>query len=70
MRRPTEPRRSSAAEFALLARRAGLTLTPAQLVEMHEAFDVVEAMAAGVRKPRTHQTEPALTFSVNRRDDQ
>lgn len=52
------------AEFEQLARRAGLKLTQEQLCEMHQAFAVVEAMAAFVRKPRSQRTEPAMTFSV------
>lgn len=60
------PRIVSATEFELLARRAGLMLTSAQLAEMHEAFAVVEEMAARVRTARTHEAEPALIFSVSR----
>ena len=56
---------SSYAEFECLVRRAGLTLTTAQMSEMHQAFSVVEAMAARVRKVNGHQAEPAVTFSAN-----
>jgi hypothetical protein len=66
MSEPRQPRTVSAHDFALLARRAGLTLTAAQLTEMHAAFAVVEAMAARVRTARTHEAEPALIFSVDR----
>jgi hypothetical protein len=61
---PSVPHATSV-EFECLVRRAGLTLTTAQMSEMHQAFSVVEAMAARVRKVNGHQAEPAVTFSAS-----
>jgi hypothetical protein len=55
----------SYAEFEFLARRAGLILSDEQMAEMHQAYSVIEAMAARIRTPRRPAAEPALTFSVD-----
>ena len=52
------------AEFEFLARRAGLILSGEQMAEMHQAYSVIEAMAARIRTPRSPAADPALTFSV------
>lgn len=53
------------AEFEFLARRAGLVLSDEQMAEMHQAYSVIEAMAARIRMPRRPEADPALTFSVD-----
>ena len=52
-------------EFEFLACRAGLILSDEQMAEMHQAYSVIEAMAARVRRPRSPEADPALTFSVD-----
>ena len=51
------------AEVALLAKRTGLELTPAQIAEYKPAYDSVKRMALLIRTPRSYILEPAHTFS-------
>jgi hypothetical protein len=52
----------SEAEFAILAKRAGLTLTDAQCAALYGGYGYVEAMVALVRTPRGREAEPAHIF--------
>lgn len=51
------------AEFQVLCKRAGLPLTPEQAAEYWPAYQLVESMAALVRKPRNHLAEPAHVYA-------
>lgn len=50
------------AEFAVLVKRAGLTLTDAQRAELYKGYGYVEEMIARVRTPRGREAEPAHIF--------
>jgi len=50
------------AEFAVLVKRAGLTLTPAQQAELYKGYGYVEEMIARVRTPRGREAEPAHIY--------
>ncbi len=50
-------------EFAVFIKRAGFTLTPAEIAEYYEAYQHVERMAALIRQPRSYMVEPAHMFS-------
>lgn len=51
------------ADFEALVRRAGLRLTPAQVVELHGAWEHVEPMLERIRaQGRGREAEPALIF--------
>jgi hypothetical protein len=51
------------ADFVVLVRRAGLTLTEAQIAELHAVWGYVEAMLARNRTPAlVREAEPALIF--------
>ncbi|MBW0005889.1 MAG: hypothetical protein JO216_20665 [Hyphomicrobiales bacterium] len=49
--------------FAALASRAGLSLSPSQLKELHEAYSHVAAMAERVRGTPSLTAESAMTFA-------
>lgn len=51
------------AEFAVFIKRAGFTLTPAEIAEYREAYGYVESMAALIRQPRSYMVEPAHVFT-------
>ncbi len=55
--------RISRTDFDALVRGAGLTLTEAQTVELHQAYRYVEAMAEVVRTPRGRDAEAAHVFN-------
>ena len=60
------PPRTTEAEFEALLRRAGLTLTPAQIAGIHAVFGAVEAMQDRIRSPGLPaEAEPATTFSAD-----
>jgi hypothetical protein len=48
--------------FASLAARAGLSLSPSQTKELHEAYRHVAAMAERVRGTSSLTAESAMTF--------
>jgi hypothetical protein len=51
------------ADFRVLVRRAGLTLTDAQVAELHGVWRYVEGMAARNRTPAlAREAEPAVIF--------
>lgn len=51
------------ADFEALVRRAGLRLTPAQVAELHGAWEHVEPMLERIRaQGRGREAEPALIF--------
>jgi hypothetical protein len=52
----------SEAEFAVLAKRAGLNLTDQQRAELYQGYGFVEEMIARVRTPRGREAEPAHIF--------
>ncbi len=54
----------SEAEFAVLARRTGLTLSPEQVSSLYEAYGWMEDMGERLRTPRGREAEPALTFTT------
>ncbi len=57
------PEPTSRADFEALVRRAGLTLTPEQVAELHAGWTYVEPMLARIRAPgRGREAEPALIF--------
>lgn len=57
------PEKLSQDEFAVLVKRAGIPLTPPQLVEMYEAWTHVEPMVERVRgHHRDRAAEPAVIF--------
>jgi hypothetical protein len=51
-------------EFAILAKRAGLTLSEAQQATLHDVYGHLEAMLARLRGPadRARGAEPAHVF--------
>lgn len=50
-------------DFKVLVRRAGLTLTDAQLAEIYSAWGHVEGMLARIRTPMLpREAEPSHTF--------
>ncbi len=50
-------------DFKVLVRRAGLTLTDAQLAEIYGAWGHVEGMLARIRAPMLpREAEPSHTF--------
>lgn len=54
----------SRTDFEAQARRAGLTLSNAQITTLHEAFAHIERMVESIRQPaRGREPEPALTFT-------
>jgi hypothetical protein len=56
----------SRAEFEFLARRAGLSLTEAQKVELYGAYAHLEALVAALDKPLDPAAEPATIFAPER----
>ncbi len=48
--------------FRTLVSQQGLTCDEAEFAEFHEAYLLVRAMAARVRKPRSRMAEPAAVF--------
>jgi hypothetical protein len=52
----------SIAEFAFLARRAGLPLTQAQVETLYPAYGYIAAMCERLRTPRGREAEPAHIF--------
>ncbi|HEX3347388.1 MAG TPA: hypothetical protein VHS58_04720 [Acetobacteraceae bacterium] len=55
--------KTSRQDFEALVRRAGLTLTPEQIEEMHTGWAYVEPMLERIRTHgRGREAEPALTF--------
>ncbi|MGP9788799.1 hypothetical protein [Roseinatronobacter sp. NSM] len=50
-------------DFHALIAQQGLTYDDAELAEFYEAYGLVRAMAARVRKPRTHMAEPMAIFA-------
>jgi hypothetical protein len=51
----------------LLFDRAGLTVAPDHLPEMHEAYLLLQAMRERVRSARGYDAEPAHIFTPARR---
>jgi len=50
-------------DFKVMVRRAGLTLTDAQLAEIYSAWGHVEGMLARIRPPLlSREAEPSHTF--------
>lgn len=59
----------SPSDFEALIRRAGLTLTPAQVEHLYQAWDYVEPMLARVRREgRGREAEPATIFRPEPQD--
>jgi hypothetical protein len=57
------PDPTSRADFEALVRRAQLTLTEAQIADLHGAWPHVERMLERIRNPaRGREVEPAHTF--------
>ena len=55
--------KTSLEDFQALVRRAGLTLTPAQILELHSGWAHVEPMLERIRiHGRGREAELALTF--------
>lgn len=55
--------KTSRADFEALVRRAGLTLTPEQVSDLHTGWAYVEPMLERIRMHgRDRDAEPALTF--------
>ncbi len=52
----------SIAEFAFLARHAGLTLTAEQVEALYPAYGYIAAMKERMRTPRGREAEPAHIF--------
>ena len=52
----------STEQFAFLAERAGLKLTPEQFEERRQGYRFVERMIRTVRQPRDRAAEPAHIF--------
>jgi hypothetical protein len=50
------------AEFAILVKRAGLSLTDAQRAALFEGYGYLEDMVKRVRTPRGREAEPAHIF--------
>jgi hypothetical protein len=61
--------RLSEAEFATLASRAGLRLTPEKRAELYEAYGAIEALAARIRPQSDLGAEPATIFVPLPRED-
>ncbi len=56
---PTLPQ----ADFEALIRRAGLTLSPEQVAELHQGWGYIEPMLQRIRaQGRGREAEPALIF--------
>jgi hypothetical protein len=51
------------AEFAVLVKRAGLTLSEKQRAALYEGYGYLEDMIAKVRTPRGREAEPAHIFT-------
>ena len=51
----------------MLFERAGLTVAPEHLPEMHSAYLLLQAMRERVRSPRGYDAEPAHIFTPARR---
>lgn len=58
-----DPSRLTLESFAALASRAGLSLSPSQMMELHEAYRHVAAMAERVRGTPSLSAESAMTFA-------
>ncbi len=58
------PPKTSQADFEALVRRAGLSLTPAQIAEIYVGWGYVEGMLERIRTPpRGREAEPAHVFT-------
>jgi hypothetical protein len=53
----------SQTEFRTLMTQQGLTCSEDEIADFHEAYGLVRAMAARIRKPRSHMVEPAAVFA-------
>lgn len=51
-------------DFRALIAQQGLTCREGEIAEFYEAYGIVRAMAARVRKPRSHMAEPIATFAT------
>ena len=56
----------SRAEFEFLARRAGLSLSEAQKVELYGAYAHLEALIEALKEPLDPAVEPATIFAIDR----
>jgi len=56
----------SRAEFEFLARRAGLSLTDAQKLELYGAYAHLEALIEALQAPLDPAAEPATIFAADR----
>ena len=54
-----------AAEFDILARRAGLTVPEDRRLLLLDGFRELRTMLAQLRQPRTAASEPAATYSMH-----
>jgi hypothetical protein len=52
----------SESDLGVFLRRAGFTLTPAQIAEYQVAYGHIAEMAARLRRERSHMAEPAHVF--------
>jgi hypothetical protein len=54
-------------ELAAILKRAGLTLTPAQVKEILPGAVIFQGLIARVNAPLPREAEPALTFDVEQK---
>jgi len=57
----------SEAEFDVLVRRAGLTLTAQQRAEIYRAYGTIESLVERLRQPRPLGNEPATIFTFDQK---
>ena len=57
------PEPLSETEFRAFIKRAGLPCPPEEIEGYYAAYGHVVAMAARLRRPRSHMAEPAHTFA-------
>jgi hypothetical protein len=56
----------SEAEFDMLVRRAGLTLTARQRGEIYRAYGTIESLTERLRQPRAVENEPATIVTLDK----
>ena len=54
-------------ELAAILKRAGLTLTPAQVKEILPGAVIFQGLIARVNAPLPREAEPAITFDVEQK---
>lgn len=57
---------TSRADFAVLARRSGVSLCDEDVAILHEGYGLIEALLADAHPPAEVTAEPALVFTPQR----